>query len=148
MSTGRTLWCQVLPLVLTLFSAASTIAAEQRDPMRPPPQARPLAPGDAASASPQVREMDRLVAIRQDGAGRWQALFGERWLAVGARLDKFTVASIEANTVALSEGRNRRVLTLLPLFKPTDTKGARSADLAQAPTDASPLNRTTAMPKP
>ena len=128
--------------------AGAACAAEPRDPTRPPREARAALPAGAASAVANVRELDRLVAIRQDSTRRWQALFGERWLGVGDRLDKFSVEAIDDNTVQLIEGRNRRLLTLLPALKRADPTRQTSADVAQARSDAPPLNRPSAMPTP
>lgn len=65
------------------------------------------------------REAERLIAIRLDSSQRWQALLGERWLKVGDRHDRYTVGAIDANSVQLADGRQRRTLHLLPpLWRP------------------------------
>ena len=122
-------------------------ANSSADPMRPLIAPNPSA--DGASAAPAratrpqdpeaPREPERLVAIRQDSASRWQALFGERWVGLGDRIDNYTVAAIEANTVQLADGRRRRVLHLLPPL---------SNSLAQASSAASPPNRAFGLSLP
>jgi hypothetical protein len=83
-----------------------------------------------ANAADAPHELDRLVAIRQDSGQRWQALMGERWVQVGDRLDPYTVSAIDANTVQLADGRQRRTLHLLPpLWRP----GPKGTPLASSP---------------
>lgn len=100
-------------------------AASWADPMRPllPPNTTAAAPPAASDRAGKARPADspretgpgeRLVAIRQDSASHWQALFGERWVRAGDRLDESTVAAIDGNSVQLTEGRSRRTLYLLP----------------------------------
>jgi hypothetical protein len=143
------------------------------DPMRPllPPanaaSAR-VAPGpvagspadrqDKAREADAPRELDRLVAIRQDSGQRWQALLGERWVQVGDRLDNYTVGAIDANSVLLADGRQRRTLHLLPpLWRPgpkTSPLASQapapggSTDLAQAGPAALSPHRATGLPSP
>lgn len=104
-------------------------ASSWADPMRPL-----IPPVSAASASTAVavpsragkpsegeapREPERLIAIRQDSAARWQALFGERWVGPGDKLERYTIAAIDANSVQLAEGRAKKTLYLLPpLLRP------------------------------
>jgi hypothetical protein len=120
-----------LPWLVACAWSAGWAHADPMRPLNPPPAASAAVPAaavalaagpdrQARSRDPDApRETDRLVAIRQDSASRWLALFGERWLGVGDRLDSYTVASIEANTVELAEGRQRRTLHLLPpLWRP------------------------------
>jgi hypothetical protein len=115
------------------------------DPMRP---LIPPAPAATAAAAPTLvpgsppdrqgkareadapRELDRLVAIRQDSGQRWQALMGERWVRVGDRLDPYTVSAIDANSVQLADGRHRRTLHLLP---PLSRPGPQGLPLASGP---------------
>lgn len=130
-------------------SAATAPAALAGSP--PDRQARPRE-GDAP------RDTDRLVAIRQDSSQRWQALMGERWFKVGDRLDNYTVGAIDANSVQLADGRQRRTLHLLPpLWRPGPNSAAVSSspnapggstDVAQAgPAVLSP-HRATGLPTP
>ena len=116
-----------LPWLVACAWSAGWAHADPMRPLTPPPAASSAAPVAVAGPDRQARgrdpdtprEADRLVAIRQDSASRWQALFGERWLGVGDKLDSYTVASIEANTIELAEGRQRRTLHLLPpLWRP------------------------------
>jgi hypothetical protein len=125
-------------------------AADLRDPMRPPAAMRASLPGadlglPLADRKPAPRELDRLVAIRNDDGRGWQALLGERWLGVGDRIDRYTVSDIAANTVQLAEGRNRRTLTLLPLLQ---RGAAPSAEPAVAHPGAAPLQRSQERPTP
>jgi hypothetical protein len=105
---------------LLLLSLVLMSTAVMADPMRPlavpgkpgasSPTAEPLAPRPAGNARPP----DRLVAIRQDSRGQRQALIGERWVAVGDKLDGTTVAAIGPNQVDLKSGKSRSTLHLLP----------------------------------
>ena len=109
-----------LPWLIACVHASSW--ADPMRPLIPPGNAAALAGVDVStaerSARPRLpealREPERLVAIRQDSASRWQALFGERWVSAGDRLDHYTVGSIEGNSVQLADGRQRRILHLLP----------------------------------
>ncbi len=153
-------WPLPLPLTVACIAAAvafgvalpsTAAAAELRDPMRPPAVMRAsLSGGDAGSPlagkKPTPRELDRLVAIRNDEGRGWQALLGERWLAVGDRIDRYTVSDIAANTVQLAEGRNRRTLTLLPPLKRGATPAV--AEPAGASPGARPLQRSREPPTP
>ncbi len=85
----------------------------------PPSSVPPLAgAGTGGSSGSNNSGLPTLVAIRQDTQGRWQALFGERWLAVGERLGTHTVAAIGPNTVDLLQGKARSSVSLLPSFAP------------------------------
>ena len=136
-----------LPWLVACICAASHVQADPMRPLIPPAPASgaPPAPavvqasgGDRPARSREadpLKDSDRLVAIRQDQASRWQALFGERWLSVGDKLEGYTVAGIESNTVQLSEGRQRRTLHLLPpLWRP----GPESAPPGATPPGAAP----------
>jgi hypothetical protein len=113
---------------------------------------------DRAREADAPRELDRLVAIRQDSGLRWQALLGERWVRVGDRLDNYTVGAIDANTVQLADGRQRRTLHLLPpLWRPGPKavplashppEPGGSTDLAQAGPAALSSHRATGLPSP
>ncbi len=143
------------------------------DPMRPliPPAnaaSVPASPAVVAGSPPErrakaresdaPRELDRLVAIRQDSGQRWQALMGERWVQVGDRLDPYTVSAIDANSVQLAEGRQRRTLHLLPpLWRPgpngtplvsSPPAPGGSTDVAQAGLAALSSHRATGLPTP
>lgn len=137
------------PRLLGTLVFAALPAVSWADPMRPlilptsatttvASAAPSVAPGDYSplrSRSPETAtEPDRLVAIRQDGASRWLALFGERWVAVGDKVDpNYTVAEIDANRVQLNEkGRPRRTLHLLPPLVQPDLPTA-SANAAGPP---------------
>jgi hypothetical protein len=110
-----------LPCLLACVHASSGA-----DPMRPliaPAAASAASSAQLASPAERAlrersaeapREPERLVAIRQDGQSRWLALFGERWVGVGDKLERYTVGAIDANTVQLAEGRQRKTLNLLP----------------------------------
>ena len=122
-----------------LLAAASAGAAA--DPMRPltatrenPAGARAEEVADRHAAPPQLqanpRDIDRLVAIRQDSAGLRKALFGERWVRTGDKLERATVVAIDAKSVQLVEGGEKRTLhLLLPLARP----GFDLADASQRP---------------
>jgi hypothetical protein len=118
-------------------------------------------PADRQAKGPVAevpRELDRLVAIRQDSGQRWQALMGERWVQVGDRLDPYTVSAIDANTVQLADGRQRRTLHLLPPLSRPGSQGAPlassppapggSTDVAQAGPAALSSHRATGLPTP
>ncbi len=123
------------PLLLALVLMAAAVAA---DPMRP------LAvPGKAAASSPAItppmtrsadgaRPLGRLVAIRQDSRGQRQALIGERWVAVGDKLDDTTVAAIGPNQVDLKSGKNRSTLHLLPPLQASGDPPNAATNLAEA----------------
>jgi hypothetical protein len=134
-------------------------ATSWADPMRPLilPAAASSASSSSAAAdramqarqAPAVREPERLVAIRQDGSNRWQALFGERWVRVGDKLERYTVGAIDANTVQLSEGRQKRILNLLPpLMRPGPVVAATPQPFVQAQADATRTHRATGLPTP
>jgi hypothetical protein len=136
---------------------ACVYAQAWADPMRPliPPANSASASAPAAgpsgglpdrSARPREgdapRDAERLIAIRQDSGPdstkRWQALLGDRWLKVGDRYDNFTVGAIDANSVQLADGRQRRTLHLLPpLWRPGPNNAAvsRSPDAPGGSTD-------------
>jgi hypothetical protein len=103
------------------------------------PAALPAARGDGGpvpglpgtpSAAPAP---PRLVALRQDSEGRWHALFDERWLTLGSRLGGETVTAIDGRSVHLSQGRERRVVHLLPPLEPA-TRAASPALTTARPT--------------
>lgn len=107
----------VLCMAVVLLSSSAALA----DPMRP--FVTPAANG-AAAALAAVRlptdtagnaALPTLRAIRVDADGRSLALFGEQWLAVGAKLPgQASVAAIGANQVDIQQGKTRRTLPLLP----------------------------------
>lgn len=129
------------------------------DPMRP--LAAPAAAASAApvvpvappgSREPQPIQTDRLVAIRRDADGRYQALIGERWLRlgdkVGGRAGNATVRALDATSVTLVQGRQQLVLHVLPplLVSPTDPAGRPQA--AGAPRTAALRDGMVAPPAP
>jgi hypothetical protein len=149
------------PPCLIACLIAGLHAGSWADPMRP--LILPAAASSASSSStaaldrasqqarqtPAVREPERLVAIRQDGASRWQALFGERWVGVGDKLERYTVGAIDANTVQLTEGRQKRTLNLLPpLMRPGPAVAAAPQPLVQAQADATRTHRASGLPTP
>jgi hypothetical protein len=124
----------VATAVVALLAALmlGLLAPAWADPMRPllPPPA-PSAPAATAAAPAQARAhpataWPALLALRQDSDGRHQALFGDRWLAVGDRLDSpaagvatggeaaTVVTAIDGHSVQLRQGRQRHTLHLLP----------------------------------
>jgi hypothetical protein len=141
------------------------------DPMRPliPPASAPAPAAAVLSGSPPDRsarprdgdsplEGERLIAIRLDSNQRWLALLGERWLKVGDRYDHYTVGAIDANSVQLADGRQRRTLHLLPpLWRPGPNNPAVSSsphapgagtDVAQAGPAALSPHRAAGLPTP
>lgn len=105
------------PLLLTLVLAATAVAADPMRPLAVPGKAGASAPATEPPARRQAdsaRPPGRLVAIRQDSRGQRQALIGERWVAVGDKLDGTTVAAIGPNQVDLKSGKSRSTLHLLP----------------------------------
>lgn len=134
-------------LALSTLGLAGPVAA---DPMRPL-----LVPGKtAAAASAPVstvaraadapRPLGRLIAIRQDSQGRWQALIGERWVGVGDPLDHATVAAIAPNQVDLKIGKTRSTLHLLPPLQAGAEPVAERAVLALS--ERAPTARGTGSP--
>jgi hypothetical protein len=129
-------------------------AATWADPMRPlvlPAAASAPATGAAAvDRNPRVREPDgprepeRLVAIRQDSTNRWLALFGEKWVRTGDRIENYIVGAIDGNTVQLADGKQRRTLHLLPpLVRPGAANAAAPPpDRTTDPADYKPIART------
>ena len=117
------------PAQAALLLACLGAAPAGADPMRPllppagaasSPVTSPTAPSasrrDVAPAAPAAREKEigRLVAIREDSRGRRQALIGERWVSEGDAIEQAVVQSIEPNSVALTTGKSRTLLHLLP----------------------------------
>ena len=111
----------VLWTTCLLLSSSAALA----DPMRP--FVMPAANGaSAALGGPRLPialpadatgnpSLPALRAIRVDADGRSLALFGEQWLAVGAKLPgQASVAAIGANQVDIQQGKTRRTLPLLP----------------------------------
>jgi hypothetical protein len=155
---------------------ACVYAQAWADPMRPliPPASTASAPAPAGvSGNPPdrttrpregdaLREGERLIAIRQDSGPdstrRWQALLGDRWLKVGDRYEHYTVGAIDANSVQLADGRQRRTLHLLPpLWRPGPPNAAVSSlphapggstDVAQAGPAALSPHRATGLSSP
>jgi hypothetical protein len=151
---------------------ACVYAQAWADPMRPliPPPNTASAPAAAVQAGATAdrasrpregdapRDAERLIAIRQDSGQRWQALLGDRWLKVGDRYENFTVGAIDANSVQLADGRQRRTLHLLPpLWRPGPSNAAVSStpnapggstDVAQAGPAALSPHRATGLPTP
>jgi hypothetical protein len=95
----------VLPVAASAASPAGATAAVAAE--------RGLRPREAGAPEPP-KEPERLVAIRQDSASRWLALFGERWVTSGDRVEHYTVGAIDGNSVQLADGKQRRTLHLLP----------------------------------
>jgi hypothetical protein len=89
-------------------------AADPMRPLNPPPAASAAASAPAPAAPRSAAALPRLVAIRDDGEGRLQALFGEQWVRVGGRLGEHAVQAITAREVTLTSGKTRQVLHLLP----------------------------------
>ena len=119
------------------------------DPMRPfvlptaassasaPPLAR--APGEPANARPA----GELLAIRIDSQGRHQALIGERWVAVGDRIEHSTVSAMDASTVEFTRGKVRATVHLLaPLVASADGANTPMASAIQPPL---PKRKTTSV---
>jgi len=120
------------PAMACAITFALTCTAVQADPMRPllapvaaaasaaaagagaPPRAASPRTEAAAAAAPGA---PALLAIRQDSAGRWQALFGERWLGLGDRMDGLTLSAIDSNTVRFGQGAGARTWNLLPALQ-------------------------------
>lgn len=127
-----------------LLAAANAGACA--DPMRPltaardnpaPARAEEVADRSAAPPAPQAapRDIDRLVAIRQDSAGMRKALFGERWVRTGDKLERATVVAIDANSVQLLEGGEKRTLHLLLSLARPGTELANASQRPAAPRD-------------
>ena len=107
----------LLCMAVVLLSGSAALA----DPMRP--FVMPAANGASAALAAVRLPIDTagnaalptLRAIRVDADGRSLALFGEQWLAVGAKLPgQASVAAIGANQVDIQQGKTRRTLPLLP----------------------------------
>ena len=122
------------PLVLPpAANAAASGPAPTPTPTAGQPAPATAAPG-AAAATPATPV---LSAIRQDSAGRWQALFGERWLAVGDRLEGQVLTGIDGNTVRVGRGAGERTLQLLPVLQATPPLAAQAPPRRHAKTFAS-----------
>lgn len=131
----------VLCTAVLLLSSSAAVA----DPMRPfvMPAANGASAALAGTRLPSALPIDAtanpslpaLRAIRVDADGRSLALFGEQWLAVGARLPgQASVAAIGANQVDIQQGKTRRTLPLLPpLLASSET---------QTPAEGSPPSNT------
>ena len=134
----------VLCTAVVLLSSSAALA----DPMRPfvmpaangasAPQAAvrlPIALPTDAAGNPTLAPLPALRAIRVDADGRSLALFGEQWLAVGAKLTAHTsVAAIGANQVDIQQGKTRRTLPLLPPLLASSE--AQTPDLGSPSTSA------------
>ena len=146
------------PLILPAITAgtASTASAPAVTVQSGGPPDRSTRPRDGEAP----RDPERLIAIRQDSGQHWQALLGDRWLKVGDRHDRYTVGAIDANSVQLADGRQRRTLHLLPpLWRPgppdpvvssnpnTHAPGG-STDMAQAGPAALSPQRAPGLPTP
>jgi hypothetical protein len=110
-------------------------AAAAADPMRPltapgRPTAADAAAGPPAARAEPARPLPRLVAIRQLGDGRRQALFGERWVSAGDTLEHARVLAIEPNQVELQTGKARSTLHLLPALQPASDPAAEAVVIA------------------
>jgi len=136
-------WTRPLPTLVAACLAATLLhpLAARADPMRPLvlPSAASAPPGSAAprlrtpdaGEAPPVREPERLVAIRQDSQQRWQALFGERWVSSGDKVENYTVGVIDANSVQLADARQKKkLLHLLPALQPAGTTEIAQASAA------------------
>lgn len=131
---------QLLPLLTALACLGLAGGPAAADPMRPlavPGKQPPAGVATTAPAAPRssdaTKPTGRLIAIRQDSRGQRQALIGERWVAVGDRVDDHVVAAIGANQVDLVDrtkpagqaGKTRSTLHLLPpLQASTETQAA------------------------
>ena len=157
-------WADPMRPLIPPASAASAAGATSATGAAAPP-ALPGNPTDRAarpSESEAPRDAERLIAIRQDNGPdstkRWQALLGDRWLKVGDRHERYTVGAIDANSVQLTDGRQRRTLHLLPpLWRPGPSSAAVSSsphapggstDLAQAGPAALSPHRAAGLPTP
>lgn len=125
----------LLWLVLSVLAGGAAWA----DPMRPlaAPGRAAAADGASASGGPAVRveparPLPRLVAIREFGDGRRQALFGERWVTAGDTLEQARVLAIGSNQVELQSGRLRSTLHLLPALRPASEPAADAPVIADA----------------
>ena len=117
------------------------------DPMRPLAASMPASAGASSplaaavprAAGPAVPTIGRLIAIRQDSSGKRQALIGERWVAVGDKLEsapRTLVSAIDANSVTLhaDNGKKRAATpTQLHLLPPLQASMPDLRDLS-APT--------------
>lgn len=155
----RCMYAHALPWLIACVHANSW--ADPMRPLIPPAPASADAPPGLAERPTKAREPEgprepeRLVAIRQDSASRWQALFGERWVGPGDRLENYTVAGIEANAVhlvQLADGRKQRILHLLPpLWRPNQPSGPPAAStppVAATATAAPFTQRAQGLPLP
>ena len=137
-----------LMLLMSFVSLFTSLPAHS-DPMRPfvlptaataasaPPLAR--APGEPANARPA----GELLAIRIDSQGRHQALIGERWVAVGERIEHSTVSAMDASTVEFTRGKVRATVHLLaPLVASADGANTPLATAIQPPL---PKRKTTSV---
>jgi len=149
-SPGALQRTRVICVVDVVLSLASGLpAAALADPMRPlsalpreslsvlsGPSSGTASPGPAGSPADRAGHTssapDRLVALRRDSQGRWQALFGERWVAPGDRIDGLAVSAIDGNSVQMGNGLSRRVLHLLPVLQ-APTSGLSSSKSDERP---------------
>ena len=137
--------CTALCGLLTLISTAPVLA----DPMRPfVLSVSPVSSASSSSAAAVQAAADHigarakaiagqalpaLHAIRVDADGRRLALFGEQWLAVGAKLGaQGTLAAIDTNQVQVQRGKTFATLHLLPpllapLLEPAAPDPSRTA---------------------
>lgn len=106
------------------------VAADPMRPLNPPAAASAPAAAPAPAAARPSAALPRLVAIRDDGDGRLQALFGEQWLRVGGQLGEHRVQAITAHEVTLSRGGTRQVLHLLTPLQATSPQPAAEAGVA------------------
>ena len=132
--------------LLALISTAPVLA----DPMRPfVLSVLPVSSASSSSAAAAVQAaadhigaraktiagqaLPALHAIRVDADGRRLALFGEQWLAVGAKLGaQGTLAAIDTNQVQVQRGKTFATLHLLPpllapLLEPAAPDPSRTA---------------------
>ena len=135
------------------------------DPMRPLAASMPASAGASSplaaavprAAGPAVPTIGRLIAIRQDSRGTRQALIGERWVAVGDKLEgapRTLVSAIDANTVTLhsDNGKNRASmptqLHLLPPLQASMPELPAPTAIAQASAPGRHPHRAAALKTP
>jgi hypothetical protein len=106
-----------LALALALASGLAQAVEVMRDPMRMPTAsaeaAAPEAP--AADARPDLpKDLLTPHSIRRPAGGAPRVLFGDTWVGVGGRIDRWRVRAIDADAVTLRSiddpAETRRVL--------------------------------------
>ena len=154
-----------LIVALASFVLPPLASRAKADPMRPltPPAAAASAVAPAmamqvtipAGGNTVAIHSERLVAIRRDSEGRYQALLGERWVGPGSKAGNATVRSVDDNSVTLALGRQSLVLHVLPqLIATQDAATERPGRMARVGSpvkvarQARPATTSTAAPAP